>query len=206
MRNWEACYLAGDTPWDKGRAAPPLQEVLDRCGMDIWGHGTVLVPGCGMGHDVRALAAQGLPVLGLDISPAAVASARTFTPAGAEAYACGDFLDPAWHAGRDCSAVWEHTCFCAIDPGLRDAYAAAAARLLTPGGVLAGVFYLTPNDPGEEGPDPPFNVSIAELDQRFAPWFERLNGWVPQHAYPGREGREWVGIYRKLPPGHGHPI
>ena len=68
-----------------------------------------------------------------------------------------------------------------------------------PGGVLAGVFYLTPNDPGEDESGPPFKVSIEEIDGLFSPWFERIDGWVPQAAYPGREGREWIGIFRKLP-------
>lgn len=199
MRNWEAYYRLGNTPWDKGQAAPPLLEVIERPGMsDIWGSGIVLVPGCGAGHDVRALAETGLAVMGLDLAPSAVELARSFPRVGSETYKVGDFLDPAWRASRSFSSIWEHTCFCAIDPARRDDYATAAAGVLAPGCVLAGVFYLTPNDPGEEDDGPPFNVSIAELDKCFAPWFEQIASWVPQRSYPGREGREWIGIYRKL--------
>jgi hypothetical protein len=64
--------------------------------------------------------------------------------------------------------------------------------------VLAGVFFLTPFDPGEDATGPPFGVSLEDLDKWFSPWFERLDGWVPAAAYPGREGREWVGLFRKL--------
>lgn len=196
MRNWEKCYQDGETPWDHGGAAPPLLEVIERHGAALWGTGPVLVPGCGFGHDVRALAALGLPVLGLDLAETAVAQARALPAAAGETYECGDFLDPEWRTGREFSAVWEHTCFCAIDPALRQAYAEAAASVLSPGRRLVGVFYLTPEmEPDEAGP--PFKVSIAELDGLFGPRFERIDGWIPQQAYPGREGREWVGIFQK---------
>jgi len=198
MRDWEACYRTGETPWDKGGAAPPLFELMKRHGPDLWGEGTVLVPGCGLGHDVRALSALGLPVLGLDISDTAIKRAREVPTVGGESYETGDFLDPAWGSGRRYSAIWEHTCFCAIPPSRREAYAASVAGLLAPGGVLAGVFFLTPNDPGEEETGPPFNVTIEELDGWFSPCFERLDSWVPDTAYPGREGREWLAVYRRL--------
>lgn len=200
MRNWEACYQAGDTPWDHGSAAPPLLELLDERGAALWLGGPVLVPGCGTGHDVRALAAFGIPALGLDLSSTAVERARSLSSNGATSYEVGDFLDPAWREGRSFPAIWEHTCFCAILPGQRVAYAEAVAALLPPGGILAGVFYLTPHDPGEDDEGgPPFKTSVEELDETFAPWFERIDGRVPQRAYPGREGREWTGIFRRLP-------
>lgn len=199
MRNWEQCYQTGETPWDKGSAAPPLLELIARHGAALWGGGPVLVPGCGFGHDVRALAEAGVSVLGLDIAETAVEKARLVPTTTAETYKVGDFLAPAWREGRHFSAIWEHTCFCAIDLTLRETYAQAAADLLGLGGVLAGVFYLTPDDPGEEESGPPFKVSIEEIDALFSPWFERIDGWVPETAYPGREGREWIGIFRKLP-------
>ena len=199
MRDWELCYQTGETPWDKGTAAPPLLEVIDRLGPALWGGGPVLVVGCGLGHDVRALAALGIHVVGLDIAESATRQARALQGAGTETYETGDFLDPEWQRGRHFSAIWEHTCFCAMDPALRGLYAEAAAAVLAPCGVFAGVFYLTPHDPGEDETGPPFKVSVEEVMSLFSPWFECSGGWVPQRAYPGREGREWVGIFRKLP-------
>jgi SAM-dependent methyltransferase len=199
MTDWDEKYRLGDTPWEKGQPAPPLLELLELHGREIWGEGPVLVPGCGLGHDVRALAGIGVQALGLDLSPLAMEKARGFPHVGGEAYELGNFLDPAWRGGREFSALWEHTCFCAIDPAHRQAYAEAAAQLLKEGGLLAGVFFLTPFDPGEDSAGPPFATTIEELEQRFSPWFERVHGWVPQRAYPGREGREWIGLFRKLP-------
>jgi hypothetical protein len=195
MTDWEKRYQLGDTPWEKGTAAPPLLEVLAK-GAD-WGAGPILVPGCGLGHDVRALAALGVSLLGLDLSPTAIERAREFPLVVKEEYELGDFLDPAWRMARKFSAVWEHTCFCAIDPSERGRYAEAAAACLEQGGLLAGVFFLTPFDPGEAACGPPFATTVEELDAWFAPWFERIDGWVPSAAYPGRESREWIGLYRK---------
>lgn len=197
MTDWEARYQNQDTPWDKGRAAPPLKEILEKSTREIWGDGRVLVPGCGTGHDVRLLAAEGLPVLGVDLAESAIERCRAFGPAGTESYELADFLDADWRVGKTFSAIWEHTCFCAIDPCRRRDYAVAFADLLKPGGHLVGVFFLTPNDPGEKGDGPPFETTIEELDRRFSPWFVRREGWVPNQAHPERVGREWIGIYQR---------
>jgi SAM-dependent methyltransferase len=196
MTDWENRYQVGDMPWEKGQASPPLLELLEK--FQDWGSGPVLVPGCGFGHDVRALASLGIPVVGLDLAPTAVARACEFPVTAMESYETGNFLDPEWRAGREFSTLWEHTCFCAIDPSDRQRYAAAAAGCVMEGGLLAGVFFLTPFDPGEESAGPPFGVTIDELDGLFSPWFKRVEGWVPQVAFPGRVGREWIGLFRKI--------
>ena len=198
MTDWNSRYLAGDTPWEKGNAAPPLLELLELRGLKMWGDGPVLVPGCGLGHDVRALAGEGISAVGVDLAPTAIEQARAFPPAGNETYELGNFLEHSWRAGRRFSAIWEHTCFCAIDPGQRAAYAETASSLLDGGGLLAGVFFLNPHDPGEVSTGPPYPTSIEELDDCLTPWFERVDGWVPQRAYPGREGREWIGLFRRV--------
>ncbi len=197
MTDWNARYLAEETPWEKGAPAPPLLELLEKTDSAFWGGGTVLVPGCGTGHDVRALSATGLDVLGLDLAEQAVMKSRSHPATGNEKYELGDFLDPEWRAGKSFSAIWEHTCFCAIDPSRRPEYAKACAELIEPGGHLVGVFFLTPNKPGEEGAGPPFNSSIEELDARFGPRFDRVESRVPGRVYPGREGDEWLAIYRR---------
>jgi methyl halide transferase len=197
MTDWEHRYQAGDIPWEKGQAAPPLIELLAEMELEDWGGGPVLVPGCGFGHDVRVLAALGLAVTGVDLSPTALERAAGFPKTGEEIYESGDFLDPAWRGDRTFSAIWEHTCFCAISPNDRSRYAAAAAACLPDGGLLAGVFFLNPFDPGEDATGPPFGATVEELDGWFAPWFDRVDGWVPHGAFPGREDREWIALFRK---------
>lgn len=197
MIDWDRRWKNGDTPWDKGAPAPPLLEYLGDGAAELFAATRVLVPGCGSGHDVRALAERGIGAVGVDISPNAVAAALGFPKAGDERYECGDFLDPAWSPPAPVDAIWEHTCFCAIDPGMRDRYVWSAARLVPVGGHLVGVFFLDPWDPGEEEIGPPYGATPDEIVARFAPWFELARDWVPGVAYPGREDREWLAVLRR---------
>src|SRR6478609_6306354 len=57
---WDKRYQSGETPWEKGRAHPELVAFLRRQPLN----GCVLVPGCGHGHDARALAACADEVVG----------------------------------------------------------------------------------------------------------------------------------------------
>lgn len=197
-RDWEAFYRQGNTPWDKGYPAPPLEELIEMLDKRMWGLGPVLVPGCGFGHDVRRLASIGLPVVGVDCAPTAVAGARQFERVGEETYQLADILTEEWPGTASYSALWEHTCFCAIPRSRRADYARAAARAVQLEGVLAGVFYLDPVSALEDD-GPPFGASSREVTDLLAPWFDFIEGWVPGRAYPGREGREWTAVFRRRP-------
>jgi SAM-dependent methyltransferase len=187
---WEVHYQQGDTPWDKGGPSPGLVDLLATEPLT----GRVLVPGSGAGHDVRAIAAQTSgEVLGLDIAPSAARLAQSYPVVGHERYAVADLFNLPAELRGSFDLVWEHTCFCAIDPSMRPAYVEAVAGALKPGGRLVAIFYLDPGQPTPED-GPPFEVSIAELDRLFLPRFELVREWLPEHAYPGREGREWMRI------------
>ena len=183
--DWEQRYVEGNMPWEKGAAHPALIEFLK--GTPI--HGRVLVPGCGTGHDVRALAATADEVTGLDIAPSAIARAKAQPTVGGERYMRGDLfaLPPSLRGAFD--VVFEHTCFCAIPTERREDYVSAVAFALAPGGLLLAVFYLDPGlDPGESGP--PFGIVRSELDALFGPRFKLVREWPPPATYPGRESRE----------------
>ena len=186
---WEGRYQLGDTPWDKGEAAPPLIEYLSNHPIV----GSVCVPGCGSGYDVRALAAQGAEVTGLDIAPSALAQAQSYPVVNGESYHQVNWLElpPAYENRYDW--VFEHTCFCAIDPTRRAEYVQSCVKALKPRGHLLAIFFLTPD--AEEGP--PFGTDVAELDHLFSPHFEVLQDEVPRVAYPGREGSERLRVLRK---------
>ena len=199
--DWEAQYRAGDMPWDKGAPAPPLLAWLENPAHRF--DGRVLVPGCGLGHDVRAVAATGQAeeVCGLDVSPTALAAARRVPAAGNETYVEADlFALPAEWRGRF-DWVCEHTCFCAIEPARRAEYVRAVAETLRPGGRLFAVFYLQPwagGEPRPPGGGPPFGVEVRELDELFAGAFETMEEWTPARSYAGREGRELARLLRRF--------
>ena len=190
--DWEARYVVGDTPWDKGFAAPALTAFLFTHPVQ----GEVLVPGSGPGHDVRALAAsdEKARVTGLDLSPTAIAQARSFPPASNERYEQGDLFElPASWA---CRFDWvvEHTCFCAIPPSLRAEYVRAIASALKPGGHYLGIFFMNP----ETLEGPPHGTTREEISSLFNPDFDLLEEWNPAEAFEGREGRELCQLRRKI--------
>ena len=147
--DWEQRYRDGDTPWDKGEASPGLVDYLKQHPLK----GSVLVPGCGVGHDVRAIAQYGGAVTGIDLAPSAIAAAQQFPIVNGEQYEVQDlFRLPELHRAQY-DYVFEHTCFCAIDVVLRPQYVKSVVKALKPGGHLLAVFYINP-DHDKSGPPP----------------------------------------------------
>ncbi len=186
--DWEAAYHAGETPWEKGHAHPALLRFLAEAG-ELGGE--ILVPGCGFGHDVRALSTPRNRVLGLDLAPFAISQAETFPRAGDETYLLADLFALPNEFNARFDFVFEHTCFCAIDPLQRSHYVETVARLLKPNGHLLAIFFLNPD---HDEPGPPFGVTRQELATLFEPHFVFEKEWVPQSTHRGREGRELMSV------------
>jgi cyclopropane fatty-acyl-phospholipid synthase-like methyltransferase len=180
--DWEERYQTKDMPWEKGEPSPGLVDFL--AAHPELARGSVCVPGCGTGHDVRAWARSGFTVFGYDVAPTAVQLTRERTAAEglvAEVRQ-GDFLMDQPPQRFDW--LFEHTLFCAIDPQRRDNYVRAVVRWLKPGGDYLAVNYLIPDKDG-----PPFGTTRQELWERFSPDFNLHQEWVPR-SYPNRAGLE----------------
>ena len=194
MTDWEQNYVEGHTPWNKGKASPPMMEWVSQ----NQPQGRVLVPGCGVGHDVVMLVDAGLDAHGLDIAPTAIAMAQAAYPDQANRFVLGDlFATPLeWQGSFD--FVFEHTCLCALPPEWRTRYEAAAYQLLKVGAQLVGIWFINPEmDPDETGP--PFGISVSELSVLFdeSRW-QVIEDRVPEIGYDGRVGRERLRVLRKL--------
>jgi methyl halide transferase len=181
--DWEALYQAGDTRWEKGEPSPGLVDFL--AAHAELPSGTVLVPGCGTGHDVRAWATAGFSATGFDIASSAIRLSEEKTRvANLNArFVLSDFLSAEPFEPFD--YVFEHTLFCAINPTRRDDYVNALLRWLKPRGQFVAVHYMLRGNETE----PPYGVSQEELIERFAPHFELKRGYVPR-SYPNRTGLE----------------
>jgi SAM-dependent methyltransferase len=203
---WENRYQTKDMPWEKGAPSPGLVDFL-AAHPDL-PRGTVCVPGCGTGHDAREWAKAGFETFGFDIAPSAIQLAQektkeVFPNLGAPVsrqhvshselaggtpalpgitFQLGDFL----HDEPPFLFDWlfEHTLFCAIDPGERDNYVRAVLRWLKPGGQFLAVNYVIPDKDG-----PPFGTTREEQWQRLSSHFDLLEEWVPR-SYPNRTGLE----------------
>ncbi len=188
--DWDDAYQRRETPWEKGVPHPGLVDFLAENGPL---RGEIFVPGCGSGHDVRALSTPDNHPLGVDLASLAITKAKARPVIAREKYLLADLFDlPAEFDGRF-DWVFEHTCFCAIDPSRRRDYVDTIVRLLQPGGGLLAIFFINP-DHDEEGP--PYRVSESELEQFFGAAFSLEREWVPQRTHPGREARELMRVLR----------
>jgi len=187
---WEGRYQAQDIPWEKGEPSPGLVDFL--AAHPELRRGTVCVPGCGTGHDVRAWAKAGFDAFGCDIAPSAIklANARTAAAGLKARFSIKDFLrdEPPFLFDW----VFEHTLFCALDPRDRDDYVEAVLHWLKPDGNYLAVNYLIPDEDG-----PPFGTRREELVRRFSPHFQLAGEWVPR-SYPNRAGLERMFSWRRL--------
>lgn len=192
-KNWEQAYLDGATPWDKGEASPPLQEYLNRHTVT----GRVLVPGCGLGHDVRLLSRLGAEVIGVDLSPTAVHLASMLPKQGNESYAVADIFDLSEAYSGQFDWVVEHTCLCAISPERRKDYADFVQMVLKPGGNFLAIFFREVAD--YDGDGPPHPIDAQEIDTLFGTGFKRIRSFVPTRHYSSRAyGAEEVCLFEKL--------
>lgn len=187
---WEHRYQTHDMPWEKGAPSPGLVDFL-AAHPDL-PRGTVAVPGCGTGHDVREFAKAGFAASGFDLAPSAIAQAREATlAAGLTAdFQLADFLRD--EPPQKFDWLFEHTLFCAIQPSERDDYVRAVLRWLRPGGTYLAVNYF---DCGPDGP--PWPTTRAEQLERFSPHFELQAEWSPR-SYPNRGGKERIFWWSRL--------
>ncbi|MFQ5471210.1 MAG: methyltransferase domain-containing protein, partial [Gammaproteobacteria bacterium] len=72
-QEWENRYQQGQTGWDRGKVSPNLRYWLDNAHLTPC---RILVPGCGNGHEVVALAARGFDVVAIDIAPTPIDNLR----------------------------------------------------------------------------------------------------------------------------------
>ncbi|MGH9527373.1 MAG: class I SAM-dependent methyltransferase [Terriglobales bacterium] len=174
-QTWDASYREGSPPWDIGRPQPAVVRLTSRRALA----GPVLDAGCGTGENALHIAALGLPVLGVDVAPTALAAAREkarnrrleaeFTTRDARELA---------PLGRRFATVLDCGLFHTFDREERARYVASLATVTAPGGML---YVLCFRDAGAEaGPHP---VSEAELRAAFGPG----SGWEVAAIEP-----EWI--------------
>jgi SAM-dependent methyltransferase len=191
--DWDQCYREGTTPWNKGEPSPPLKAWLGRNQLT----GRVIVPGCGLGHDVALLAESGADVVGLDVSVTAIEGAKVHHPSIQDRLVAGDLFAPPLEMIGSFDALVEHTCLSGMPPEWRTRYAEACRRLLKPDGMIIGVWFIEPEmDPGESGP--PFALPVAALDAMFDKDFKVVEDYVPEESYDGRAGRERLRVLKRL--------
>jgi thiopurine S-methyltransferase len=143
----------------------------------------VLVPLCGKSQDLLWLARRGHRVLGVELSPIAVAeffaehgllpqrqSRGPFESlaAGDIELLCGDFLALDRELTGPVGAVYDRAALVALPPPLRERYAQVLATLLSPG---AEMLLVTFDYPQAQMQGPPFAVGPEQVRELYADRF-----------------------------------
>lgn len=159
--NWQARYDEGKTGWDRGQPNPMLSQWIDRGELRPC---KVLVPGCGRGHEVIALAKLGFDVTAVDFADTAVQTLETeLRQRNLQANVIqSDLL--AFNPPATFDAIYEQTCLCAIHPCQWETYHASLGRWLRPGGNLFALFMQTEATEG-----PPFSCDLPKMQNLFQP-------------------------------------
>jgi SAM-dependent methyltransferase len=201
LNAWEARWRSGQTGWDTGQASVQLAALIEAGAIP---QGRALVPGCGSGYDVLALADAGLRAMGLEIAPTAIANFQTLRHESGLGEEQAKILEADYFRYAPETAfdlIWDTTFLCAIEPEQREAWAQTAHRLLKPGGQLITLIFPVPVEPGTLGsgphPGPPYPLDPYAVRDLLLPRFEMVRLTPASHSHPAREGREWLGIWQR---------
>ncbi|KAJ6841358.1 putative thiol methyltransferase 2 isoform X2 [Iris pallida] len=161
---WQKSWEEGLTPWDLGQPTPIILHLLQTGTLP---EGRVLIPGCGSGYDVIAIANPVRYVVGLDISTSAINKAKEWSSSLPNAkyftLLAADFF--TWQPTELFDLVFDYTFFCALDPSMRPSWAKRVSEILKPDGELITLIYLMNDQDG----GPPYNNSLADYDEVLRP-------------------------------------
>lgn len=193
---WESLYQKKTTPWDLGKAAPPLETFLKSPYTLTPGRMAVL--GCGRGHECLLFARHGFEVTGVDFAPSAVQETTLQLSQagllGTKGYLLQrNFFDIQDYFGYY-DYVLEHCSFCAIEPSRRRSYAWTVRDLLKPGGKFIALWWLVPERAG----GPPFHVHKGEIFELFKEDFKIDIAYEPKDSVNERRSQEYLTVMTKI--------
>lgn len=195
LKRWEE----GRIGFHRGQVHPALERYWSA--MDVSPASRVLVPLCGKSLDMRWLAGQGYPVLGIELAHQAIEQFLAEGPGEVSRYRhnrfaisrqgsvelwCGDIFHFHIREAAEVGAFYDRAALIALPEAARQRYAFHLAQLLPPGakGLLVGLTRA----PGDNG-GPPYGVSHDEVERLFAPNF-RLEHLDDGDVEPGSGFRE----------------
>jgi len=183
---WKERFATGTTPWNRGAPNPQLARwIADgtlASGM------SVIVPGCGHGWEVAALAQAGMHVTGIDFAHNALAICRQILDRDGCTAELVDADVLHWQPDTPIDAIFEQTCLCALYPDFWQRYAAQLHRWLKPGGKLLALFLQALRPEATHGfiDGPPYHCDINAMRALFpATQWEWPKPPYPQVENPG---------------------
>lgn len=188
---WTQVYhKEGNPRWNLAAPAEPLKEMLPRLKLP---KSKILVLGCGEGHDAAFFAKDGHRVVAVDISEEALQRAqKQYGHLSTLEFVQRDLFNLGSEFKNSFDLVFEHTCYCAVNPSRRNELVKIWNQCLMEGGSLLGVFYVT-----EKRSGPPFGASEWEVRERLKKNHQFLFWGRWRQSIPRRLGKELFVYTRK---------
>jgi SAM-dependent methyltransferase len=183
---WDERFERGFTPWDRGGVPQDLQRFVAACARPQ----VTLIPGCGSGHDLAFLAAQGWDAIAIDFSPAAVAMAQAVAGLWSARVVEADFF--TFQPAQRLDLIYERAFLCAMPRAMWPQVATRWADLLAPDSLLAGFFFF---DDVAKGP--PFGITPEQLDELLSPYFDCIEDAHVTDSIPVFAGKERWMVWRR---------
>ena len=190
---WEDLYISGDTTWDLGGPTPIFEKLSKNINP-----GKLCILGCGKGHDAVMFAKNNFEVTAVDFSLSAI----NFLKESADKAKVDiqilntNIFDLTKEYYNQFNYIIEQTCFCAINPNMRNNYEKLVSNLLVKGGQLIGLWFPLDKHIDEGGP--PWATSVREVKNLFS------NNWIVESeefsnlSINPRKDREKLIVFRKL--------
>ncbi|MFT5534254.1 MAG: SAM-dependent methyltransferase [Burkholderiaceae bacterium] len=183
---WNERFEQQFTPWDQGGVPPELMRFVAQAPVPL----TTLIPGCGMGYEVRHLAQAGWPVTAIDFSPAAVAVAKAALGEFSGHVQEADFF--SFEPAQPVTFIYERAFLCAMPRARWADIIARWASLLAPGAALGGFFFYDETPKG-----PPFGADRAALDALMLPYFVLIEDAPAGQSIAVFEGKERWQVWQR---------
>lgn len=182
--HWTRIYKEEENPgWNLGEPAEALKDMLPRLKP---ARSRVLVLGCGEGHDAAFFAKSGHIVTAVDFSPEAIERAKKlYGDLPGLKFVEADVFNLPRDFDQAFDIVFEHTCYCAVNPAKRQDLVKVWNRVLIKGGHLMGVFFVF-----ERRQATPYGGTEWELRQRLKGSYQPIFWGRWQKSVPRRQGRE----------------
>lgn len=189
---WTDIYHNEKNPrWNLGEAAPALKDMLPRLKIP---KSRILVLGCGEGHDAAFFAKDGHIVTAVDFSEEAISRAKkNYSQFPNLTFVQHDIFNLPESYNKSFDYLFEHTCFCSIDPLKRNELIKIWKKVLAENGHLIGVFFTM-----EKRKGPPYGGSEWELRERLKKHFQFIFWGRWRQSTPSRQGKELFVFAKKI--------
>jgi hypothetical protein len=135
----------------------------------------------------------------LDVAPTAAERFETLRAEkgldeGQAAIVVEDFF--AYEPEAPFDLIWDYTFLCALEPQRRSDWARRMVELLADDGEVWTLIFPVHPEPMNPG-GPPYPMTPDLVRDLLEPRFSALSLEPVQTSHPGREGKEWLGRWRK---------